>query len=74
MTQTMLQLNPPLPVVTSKGKALAHVLIDYGPEADLVWVCFQDNSEVWCYRNQEVRADRNITFGRDKPVDCKPMV
>tara|TARA_R110000868_G_scaffold335664_1_gene596537 strand:+ start:1315 stop:1521 length:207 start_codon:yes stop_codon:yes gene_type:complete len=60
----MLQLDPAIPVVTPNGKALAHVVIDYGPEHDLLWVCFQDNGEVWTYRNQDVRADTNITFGR----------
>jgi len=60
----MLQLDPPLPVVTPKGKALAHILIDYGPEHDLVWVCFQQDNEIWCFRNQDVRADSNVTFGR----------
>jgi hypothetical protein len=60
----MLQLDPAIPVVTPNGKALAHVIIDYGPEHDLLWVCFQDNGEIWTYRNQDVRADTNITFGR----------
>ena len=62
----MLQLDPPLPLDTPKGSALAHVLIDYGPEADLIWVCFQDNGECWSWRNSEVRAQRNITMGRIK--------
>jgi hypothetical protein len=61
----MLQLNPPLPVVTPKGKGLAHILIDYGAEHDLVWVVFQDNGECWSYRNQDIRADENVTFGRN---------
>ena len=60
----MLQLDPALPVVTPVGKALAHAIIDYGPEHDLLWVCFQQNGEIWTYRNQDVRADTNITFGR----------
>jgi hypothetical protein len=60
----MLQLDPAIPVVTPNGKALAHIVIDYGPEHDLLWVCFQDNGEIWTYRNQDVRADTNITFGR----------
>ena len=68
MTQTMLQLNPPIPVTTPRGKALAHVLIDYGPEHDLIWTCFQDDGEIWCWRNQDVRAQTNITFDRQKPV------
>jgi len=45
---TLLQLDPPLPVLTPKGSAWAHVLIDYGPEADIMWVCFQDaGGECW---------------------------
>ena len=65
----MLQLNPPLPVNTPKGPALAHVLIDYGAEHDLVWVCFQANGECWCWRNQDIRATTNTTFGRHVPKD-----
>jgi len=60
----MQQLNPPLPVVTPKGKGLAHLVIDDGPEHDLVWVCFLRTGEIWCYRNAEIRADENITYGR----------
>jgi hypothetical protein len=62
---SMIQLDPALPVVTPAGKAMAHVLIDYGVEHDLLWVCFQEaDGEIWTYRNQDVRADANITFGR----------
>jgi hypothetical protein len=59
------QLNPPLPVVTPKGKAWAHIVIDYGPEADLIWVCFlDDNGQCWSYRNSEIRIQKNETIGR----------
>jgi hypothetical protein len=62
----MIQLNPPLPLRTPKGLGLAHFLIDYGAEADLIWVVFQDeDGQIWCWRNQEVRAEKNITFGRN---------
>jgi len=64
MNSTILQLNPPLPVTTPKGKALAHILIDYGPEHDLIWTCFQDSGEIWCWRNQDIRAEKNTTFAR----------
>jgi hypothetical protein len=60
----MMQLNPPLPIVTPKGNALAHVLIDYGPEADLIWVCFQQDGQRWSWRNSEINAQPNITMGR----------
>ena len=61
----LLQLDPPLPVTTPKGKGLAYVLIDYGPEHDLLWVVFQDeNGEVWTFSNKEIRAQTNITMNR----------
>lgn len=60
----MLQLNPPLPVLTPKGKALAQLVIDYGPEYDIVWVCFQDDGACWSWRNTDIRAESNLTFGR----------
>lgn len=65
---THLQLNPPLPLVTPRGKALAHVLIDYGIEHDLIWVCALRDAphagEIWCYRNPEVRMEENATIAR----------
>ena len=60
------QLNPPIPVITPKGKALAHFVIDYGIESELQWVCFQDSTgESWTWQNPKVRAQMNITHGRD---------
>jgi hypothetical protein len=50
--------------VTPNGKAMAQMFIDYGPEHDLIWVCFEQDGEIWCWRNQQVRADKNTTFGR----------
>jgi hypothetical protein len=59
------QLNPPLPLQTPKGSALAHLVIDYGPEHNLIWVCFIDETgECWSYDNKHVRAQKNITLGR----------
>ena len=60
----MLQLDPPLPVTTPRGKALAHVLTDYGIEHDLMWTCFEADGECWTWRNQDIRAQTNVTFGR----------
>lgn len=61
----ILQLNPPLPLLTPKGPALAHLVIDYGPEAHLLWVCFLDSGgECWAYSNPEVRAVDNTSMGR----------
>jgi hypothetical protein len=61
----MIQLNPPIPVDTPKGSALAHVLVDYGIEHNIHWVCFQDDTgECWTWSNSDIRAQKNITYGR----------
>ena len=65
MSHGALQLNPPIPVETPKGKALAHFLIDYGPEYDLLWICFDDaTGECWTWHNHMIRAQDNISLGR----------
>lgn len=65
----MLQLNPPLPMLTPKGEGFAHVLIDYGPELDLYWTVFiTATGEVWTFSNRDVRASKNITLGRTQVV------
>jgi hypothetical protein len=62
------QLNPPLPLLTPKGKAWAHLVIDYGPEADLLWVCFQDeDGACWTWSNRDVRIQPNATLRRVIP-------
>lgn len=69
----MLQLNPPLPLLTPKGEGYAHILIDYGPESDLYWTVFiTATAEVWTFANREVRASKNITLGRTH-VEPLPM-
>ena len=40
----MLQLNPPIPVVTPKGDAMAILVIDYGPALNTIWVCVDDET------------------------------
>ena len=62
---TITRIDPPLPLLTAKGKAMAHFLIDYGFEHDLHWVCFQDETgECWTWNNKDIRAQKNITAGR----------
>lgn len=61
----ILQLNPAIPLDTPKGKALAHFMLDYGIEHNLQWVCFiDDTGECWTFKNTEIRAQKNITWGR----------
>jgi hypothetical protein len=61
------QLNPVIPLYTPKGEGIAFLVIDYGIEHDLIWVvAINDTSEIWCFRNREVNAVKNITLGRLK--------
>lgn len=61
----IVQLNPPIPLDTPKGSGIAHFLIDYGIEHDNYWVVFLDESgECWTYSNKEIRASKNVTYGR----------
>jgi hypothetical protein len=68
------QLNPPLPMETSKGGGWAHFVIDYGPEAALLWFVFMD-ADGACWTNSEVRMTFNWTMGRRKPEEAeeKPL-
>ena len=55
-------------MVTPLGKGLAHVLIDYTIEDDLYWVVFLDNTgECWTFANPDIRAQKNISYGRNNP-------
>jgi hypothetical protein len=61
------QLTTPIPLNTPKGRAWAHLVIDYGQEHDLLWVCFQDETgECWTWNNNDVKIQENITMGRPK--------
>ena len=65
---TILELNNLLPLITPKGKAIAHFLIDYGIETNLYWVCFlQSNGECWTFDNKNIKIESNITLGRILP-------
>jgi hypothetical protein len=58
----ILQLDPTLPLDTPKGPADAHFLIDYGPEAHLLFVCFvRETGECWTWQSREVKLEKNIT-------------
>ena len=66
----LVQLNPPLPLKTPKGDGLAHFVIDYGPESDLLWVVFMDaDGACWTVPNPEIRMSANWTMGRRPKTD-----
>jgi hypothetical protein len=72
----MIQLNPTIRVHTPRGRGAAHVLIDYGPEYDLVWVVLVQTEnrdgagsrpEFWCFLNRDVRGEFNETYNTSAP-------
>lgn len=68
-----MQLNPPLPMQTPKGAGWAHIMIDYGPESELLWVVFMDaDGSCWTVQNSEIRMSYNWTLGRRPPADGSP--
>ena len=59
------QLDPTIPMQTSKGPGLAFAVIDYGIEHNLLWVvALDDSGEIWCIPNSEVRITANWSIGR----------
>jgi hypothetical protein len=63
----ILQLDPPLPLITPKGQSLAHFVLDYGAEHHLLWICFlNDGGECWTFPNSQIKMEANLTMGRKK--------
>ncbi len=60
-----------LPVfVVDRGNGLAHGIIDYGPEHNLIWVTAIDaTGEIWCAPNPKVRMQKNWSMGREPRFD-----
>ena len=72
-----MQLNPPIPLETPKGKAWAVAMIDYGPQWDLQWVTFiHETGECWTWLNRDIRGEDNLTFHLPKPTPIykKPVI
>ena len=66
----MLQLKPTIWMTTPKGVGLAHFVIDYGEEHDLLWVVADDaTGQIWTWPNTDVCLIKNISLAapRDKP-------
>jgi hypothetical protein len=62
----MLQLDPPIPVTSPKGKAQAIGWLDYSPEHHLLWIVAQDsNGEIWIWPNHQIRMRNNPTMERN---------
>lgn len=73
--QTLLQLNPPIPMKTPRGEGMAVMVIDYGPDFDLWWTVIltkgEHVGEIWTYSNPEVRGVENISLGRQVSLNGK---
>jgi len=63
----LLRLDPPIPLQTPFGEAVAHIYSDGGLESECFWVCFCRNGAIMEFANSEVRACRNLTVGRNSP-------
>ena len=48
----ILQLNPPLPLLTEKGEGWAHLVTWNSIEQSLYWTVFLDNGEIWTVPNE----------------------
>ena len=60
----MMQLQAPIPLETPKGDGFAHLVIDYGQEHYLHFVCFlNDSGDCWIFDNRQVRMQPNFTMG-----------
>jgi hypothetical protein len=69
----MLQLNPPIPMVTPKGEGYAILVVDYSQEHHLMWVvALNDGGEIWMVENPQVRVHSNWTVGRTVARDYHP--
>lgn len=77
----MLRLEPPMWVEvvdghTPHGLALAHIVFDYGAEANLVWFVVMNDpptaGQGWCVENPNIRFCRNMTLGRPDAVKPSP--
>jgi hypothetical protein len=60
------RIEPSIPVLTPKGPANAHFLLDYTEDHHLFWVCaIRETGEFWTFPNHEIRAQANPTLGRE---------
>lgn len=71
----MIQLNPMVPFwhVASKQPCYAFLVTDYSQEHDLCFTCLMQDGVIYCARAAELRAQENISLGRQKSaVNAKP--
>lgn len=60
---TIHELSSVIWLESPKGRALAVLVIDRGPQSDLEWVTFTEAGECWTFLNPDIRLSRNETQG-----------
>ena len=66
----LLELSDPPHLITPKGKGWANWLIDYGPNADVIWgVILDESGEIWWVSNDKVRVSGNWSRGQETNDD-----
>ena len=64
----ILQLNPPMHLVTPLGEATAYFLIDYGAVENTIWVCdIHESRECKHFTSEDIRFWGNGTYGLKHP-------
>ena len=64
----ILQLNPPIHVLTPKGDAFAKLVIDYGPDINTIWVVdLFDSRKCIHVDSSEIRFGENLMWGLKRP-------
>jgi hypothetical protein len=54
-----------LEVTTPKGDGIIWLVTDYGHETDTIYtVIINETGEFWQFTHKDIRAKKNITFGR----------
>lgn len=68
MPASLLQLNPPLYVVTPKGDGEAVAMIDYGPALNPIFMVILDETrEFLCFDMIDLRGQGNAMWNLDHP-------
>jgi len=60
----LLQLNPPVSVLTPLGNGIALLIIDYGITFNTVWVvALKEDGQIKHFDSNDIKVDKNYTFG-----------
>jgi hypothetical protein len=74
-TTTTIQLDPPITVMTPRGKAEVYFKTEYGPDSYTIFGCFmRDSGDYWEFRAPSVKLFWNETMGTGQipPDSVKP--